>query len=215
MTEIAVGDRVRNLNRPELGEGVVLRADPSPGPAEIKWAIPDPLTRERVMQHDARVLKRIPTGNETEEPGRPVVCQNCEWAGGENECDEMRDVWSRVEPGDVMPAGDCPKCGAAAMLQVETAVAALADDPWTKTTDELPDETESVLGRWIKDREHNVVMLNLNGEDEPPTWCMFVSKNERGIVVDPPDYWMRLTVPKAEFEPAVDDAAASEKAASA
>ena len=119
--EINVGDRVFHLERHgELGEGVVMGRDPMTENVNVRWASH---VIDRLRQHYPCYLRRIPPGNETEVPGRPVACQNCEWTGGENECDEMRDVWSRVEPGDVMPAGDCPKCGAAAMLKVETAVA--------------------------------------------------------------------------------------------
>ena len=45
-----------------------------------------------------------------------VKCQDCEWTGGRDEVESYRDFWDRVEPGDVVPAGDCPKCGAFAML---------------------------------------------------------------------------------------------------
>lgn len=39
-------------------------------------------------------------------------CQNCgkEWA--ENELHELLDVTERVAPGELMPAGECPDCGA-------------------------------------------------------------------------------------------------------
>jgi len=26
--------------------------------------------------------------------------------------DEIHDIWERVEPGEVMPSGECPDCGA-------------------------------------------------------------------------------------------------------
>lgn len=41
-----------------------------------------------------------------------VSCGNCEWRGDQDEAEPYRDFWSRVSPGEVMPAGDCPKCGA-------------------------------------------------------------------------------------------------------
>lgn len=40
------------------------------------------------------------------------ACANCDWSGDISEADECRDFWSRVEPGDTVPAGDCPECGA-------------------------------------------------------------------------------------------------------
>ena len=47
-----------------------------------------------------------------------ATCQDCGWTGPVEETKELRDVWDRVLPGDVMPAGECPQegCGAAAML---------------------------------------------------------------------------------------------------
>lgn len=41
-----------------------------------------------------------------------VACANCDWHGAASECDEYQDFWSRVEPGEIIPHGDCPKCGA-------------------------------------------------------------------------------------------------------
>ena len=43
-------------------------------------------------------------------------CDNCDWKGRSEECEDIRDFWSRVEPGDIMPAGDCPECGAFCFL---------------------------------------------------------------------------------------------------
>ena len=47
-----------------------------------------------------------------------ATCQDCGWHGPVEETKELRNVWERVQPGDVMPAGECPVegCGAAAML---------------------------------------------------------------------------------------------------
>ena len=43
----------------------------------------------------------------------PVRCGNpgCEWAGDIDDTTEIRDFWGRVDPGDEMPAGECPECG--------------------------------------------------------------------------------------------------------
>ena len=47
-----------------------------------------------------------------------ATCQDCGWQGPVEDTKELRNVWDRVLPGDVMPAGDCPVegCGGAAML---------------------------------------------------------------------------------------------------
>lgn len=38
-------------------------------------------------------------------------CQNCDWKGDPDDANPYHDFWSRVEPGDTVPAGDCPDCG--------------------------------------------------------------------------------------------------------
>lgn len=43
-----------------------------------------------------------------------VECQNCEWTGDESEVNEIEDFHQRVNPGEVCPVGECPKCGALA-----------------------------------------------------------------------------------------------------
>ena len=50
-----------------------------------------------------------------------ATCQDCGWTGPVEDTKELRNVWDRVRPGDVMPAGECPQegCGGAAMLDVE------------------------------------------------------------------------------------------------
>ena len=47
-----------------------------------------------------------------------ATCQDCGWHGPVEETKELRNVWDRVQPGDVMPAGECPVegCAGAAML---------------------------------------------------------------------------------------------------
>lgn len=39
-------------------------------------------------------------------------CQNCDWQGSVDKAEPIHDFWSRVAPGEIMPAGDCPECGA-------------------------------------------------------------------------------------------------------
>ena len=45
-----------------------------------------------------------------------ATCQYCDWKGPASECGPLLNAWERVQPGDVMPAGACPKCNASAML---------------------------------------------------------------------------------------------------
>ncbi|MDE0175392.1 MAG: hypothetical protein OYH76_01145 [Defluviicoccus sp.] len=43
-------------------------------------------------------------------------CQACDWTGPADLCGPLKRAWERVQPGDVMPAGECPLCNASAML---------------------------------------------------------------------------------------------------
>lgn len=45
------------------------------------------------------------------ETGPPMKCQECGWTGAVAQLEPVKDVWERVQPGDVMPWGDCPECG--------------------------------------------------------------------------------------------------------
>ena len=50
-----------------------------------------------------------------------ATCQDCGWQGPVEDTLDLRHLYERVLPGDVMPAGDCPEdgCGGAAMLDAE------------------------------------------------------------------------------------------------
>lgn len=40
-------------------------------------------------------------------------CQNCGWKGPEEDLKKyIHHIQDRVAPGEPMPAGECPKCGA-------------------------------------------------------------------------------------------------------
>ena len=46
----------------------------------------------------------------------PVSCQCCDWTGRLGELGEIDRLYERVAPGEIMPAGECPECGALAHL---------------------------------------------------------------------------------------------------
>ena len=50
-----------------------------------------------------------------------ATCRDCGWTGPVERTKELRNVWDRVLPGQVVPAGQCPAegCGGAAMLDRE------------------------------------------------------------------------------------------------
>lgn len=58
-------------------------------------------------EHDWRSL---PEGNACE-------CQDCEWRGHIDDCKPIKHLHERVAPGEPMPAGECPECGALASIR--------------------------------------------------------------------------------------------------
>lgn len=41
-----------------------------------------------------------------------AACQNCPWEGPSSECKPIKNLLERVAPGEPMPCGECPQCGA-------------------------------------------------------------------------------------------------------
>src|SRR5439155_14436990 len=47
------------------------------------------------------------------EPAIPKCeCDNCGAIWDDTDVDPISDLWERVDPGGVMPSGQCPDCGA-------------------------------------------------------------------------------------------------------
>jgi len=46
----------------------------------------------------------------------PVSCDNCAWTGKTLDVQPIHDLEERIAPGEVVPAGECPECGALAHL---------------------------------------------------------------------------------------------------
>lgn len=49
----------------------------------------------------------------------PVCCSNCDWTGAVKDINGIRDAHERLCPGEEIPAGECPKCGAMAYIADE------------------------------------------------------------------------------------------------
>ena len=53
-------------------------------------------------------------------------CDNCLWTGTEEELGtplkDCKDLGQRLDPGSVVPAGECPDCGCLAYLTKQPAV---------------------------------------------------------------------------------------------
>lgn len=43
-------------------------------------------------------------------------CANCDWTGKLKELDAVSDIEQRLCPGEEVPAGQCPECGALAYI---------------------------------------------------------------------------------------------------
>jgi hypothetical protein len=39
-------------------------------------------------------------------------CQDCAWKGDETDCNAIEDLFEQMAPGEPMPSGECPTCGA-------------------------------------------------------------------------------------------------------
>ena len=59
-----------------------------------------------------------------------VYCNNCDWKGTVSqlgaELFETRDLASRLEPGEEVPAGECPKCAALSTSKIRLRTQPLA-----------------------------------------------------------------------------------------
>ena len=54
------------------------------------------------------------------DPKARCECQNCDWQGVADDLDAIADFDERVAPGEICPAGECPKCGALAHLVTDS-----------------------------------------------------------------------------------------------
>lgn len=53
-----------------------------------------------------------PTSQQGPWRGDMCRCQDCEWEGEEADCEPIDNLHGRVFPGEPMPSGQCPACGA-------------------------------------------------------------------------------------------------------
>ena len=49
----------------------------------------------------------------------PVHCNNCDWTGTVKDTNGIKDAHERLCPGEEIPAGECPECGAMAYIADE------------------------------------------------------------------------------------------------
>ncbi len=46
-----------------------------------------------------------------------AICQNCDWEGDPSKTKPVKDLEERVAPGEILPVGECPRCGAVCHLK--------------------------------------------------------------------------------------------------
>lgn len=56
----------------------------------------------------------------TEKTEKTVTCDNCDWTGSEDELSrslyQIHHLAERLDPGSVVPAGECPECSCLAYI---------------------------------------------------------------------------------------------------
>ncbi len=57
----------------------------------------------------------------THKPSAPCECSDCSWKGPASMTLPISDFQERVSPGEIVPVGECPKCGCLAHYQDDTA----------------------------------------------------------------------------------------------
>lgn len=92
-----------------------------------------------------------------------VECQNCDWAGERKDCNPIADIMERVDAGELMPAGECPKCGALCHFQRELEISQSSDNKAT-----LQGLTPDSDGFWITAGNASV----------------YLKRTDEGLVVD-------------------------------
>lgn len=70
-----------------------------------------------ILQGMRHIVANAPKKNTRLRP--EVYCQDCNWQGQVEECEEVKNLTQRVAPGEPMPVGECPKCGALCQLITE------------------------------------------------------------------------------------------------
>jgi len=75
----------------------------------------------------------------------PVKCDDCDWTGTAGQTEMISDIQERLTPGGVVPAGQCPECGALAYPIQDGKEAAKPDDSDDPQQPELVELARSVF----------------------------------------------------------------------
>lgn len=110
------GGTIERLTRDWIYQAVARAA--RPGEALVTGETPEHALAERWARALVAAETGEPEAGETplEHEEATATCQSCDWHGPADDCPPLRRLTERVPPGDIMPAGECPECGASAML---------------------------------------------------------------------------------------------------
>ena len=97
-------------------------------------------------------LNRVDSKPRRDEDDRECQCQACSWTGTEKQLqtetwDAITDIGERVGPGEVCPAGECPKCGSLATLHPKSGTSAALFG--RGASDDLPRQDRVDVAFWI------------------------------------------------------------------
>jgi hypothetical protein len=118
-----------------------------------------------------------------------VKCENCSWRGDLADTNEIDDFWERVNAGEIMPAGQCPECGALChnvgfqesnwdndaiqfprLLAEMIALDIPDDDQMAELCDAMDLESDEI--RNITDRA-TMAWMKIKGKTNPQVMCRF------------------------------------------
>ena len=129
-----------------------------------------------------------------DEPGSDtaskVACGNCDWRGTEDDCNEIEDLHQRVGPGETMPAGECPECGALAHLVKDPDAGMVDGDAVAKSLLGVRNDYDAAIARGHRpDDAMEHLEYNLRQAEQamlandPGTAAMAIEKYESILVI--------------------------------
>jgi len=108
-------------------------------------------------------------------------CASCAWVDEQHLLLDIKDIRQRVAPGEPMPAGECPRCGALAHLIErgdDTGLAVMLD----LSAEHVPDRAAPDFGplRYVAHEHGWTVFVRSNGDEPVPLWLVpIVRRAER------------------------------------
>ena len=94
---------------------VIRGEDPEVGTEPCEYSFE---TEAEAVDFHNEILSQGDAAFETAEEARAwleqdcIACPNCNWKGRTDQLSEAQDLLERLDPGDTVPEGQCPECGA-------------------------------------------------------------------------------------------------------